>query len=66
MKLFERIEIVFKATFSKNVILIYDIKQRIAGSKLKMISKTQRHTNFTKFEDIEAMENGIEKVIKKC
>jgi hypothetical protein len=66
MKLFERISIVFRAMFSRNIILIYDIKQQIKGGKLNMISKTQRHTNFSKFEDIEVIENTIEKIIKKC
>ena len=66
MKLFERISIVFRAMFSKNVILFYDIKQRIEGGKLRMISKAQRHTNFTKYEDVEAIQNIVDKIIKKC
>ena len=52
--------------FSKNVILFYDIKQRIEGGKLRMISKAQRHTNFTKYEDVEAIQNIVDKIIKKC
>lgn len=65
MQIMERIAIVFKAMFSRNIILIYDIKQRIESGKLKIISKTQRHTNLTKYEDVEAIENSLEKVKNK-
>ena len=65
MKIHERISIVFRAMFSRNVILIYDIKQRIVGGKYIIITKTQRHTNLTVYDDIEAIEDSLNKVINK-
>ena len=65
MKIHERISIVFRAMFSRNVILIYDIKQRVRDGKLIMISKTQRHTSFTVFDDREAIEDSLDKVVNK-
>jgi len=66
MKIHERISIVFRAMFSRNVILIYDIKQRIVGGKYIIITKTQRHTNLTVYDDIEAIEDSLNKVINKA
>jgi hypothetical protein len=66
LKIFERISIVFRALFSNNVILIYDIKQRIEGGKYRIITKTQRHTNLTVYEDIEAIEDSLNKVVNKA
>ena len=61
----ERISIVFRSMFSKNVILIYDIKLRVGDGKYKVITKTQRHTNLTVYEDIEALEDSLQKVLNK-
>ena len=66
MKIHERISIVFRAAFSRNVILIYDIKQRVGGGKYIIITKTQRHTNLTVYDDIEAIEDSLNKVINKA
>ena len=65
MKIMERIQIIFRAAFSRNVIIIYDIKIRIEGSKYKVITKTQRHTSFTVYDDIEAIEDSLHKVLNK-
>jgi len=58
--------VIWRAAFSNNIILVYDIKQRIEGDKYKMITKVQRHTNFTAYEDIEAIEECVNKVKRKA